>query len=476
MENILIGRNKEISELQRCYESNRSEFIIVYGRRRIGKTYLVRHCFQDKYDFMYVGARNLTQQRQLERFANSLCEFANLITPPVLKDWFEAFDQLKSYLQSLPKQRKVIFIDEMPWIDSYKSDFIKALETFWNGWAAMRDDIFFVACGSSTSWMVNNLIENQGGLHNRITNQIYLRPFNLNECEQYIESFDFGWDRYQIMQCYMALGGVPFYLSLLNPSWSLAQNLDNLFFRRNALLQQEFNELYNALFKHADKYIDVVRALSTKREGLTRQQISEMTGISGGGLTKILNNLERCDFILQYAHFGKTKNNSIYRLSDFYTLFYFSFAEKHDGKDEKFWTHNMNSPAVRAWQGFTFELLCMVHLDQIKQSLGISGIATESSTWRSKDKETEGAQIDLVISRADRIISLCEMKFSEEKYGMTEDYAEKLRDRMGIFRQETKTKRGLQNILVTPFGLTKSKHNGIINNVITAEGLFRAEE
>lgn len=476
MESMLIGRNKEIAELQRCYESNRSEFIIVYGRRRVGKTYLVRHCFQDKYDFMYVGARNLTQQQQLERFAESLAEFANLIVSPALKDWFEAFDQLKFYLQSLPKRRKVIFIDEMPWIDSYKSDFVKALEIFWNGWAAMRDDIFFVACGSSTSWMVNNLIENQGGLHNRITNQIYLRPFNLNECEQYIDRLDFGWDRYQIMQCYMALGGVPFYYSLLNPSWSLAQNLDNLFFRRNALLQQEFNELYNALFKHADKYIEVVRALSTKREGLTRQQINDMTGISGGGLTKILSNLERCDFILQYAQFGKAKNSAIYRLSDFYTLFYLSFAEKHDGKDEKFWTHNMNSPAVRAWQGFTFELLCMVHLDQIKQALGISGIATESSTWRSKDKESDGAQIDLVISRADRIISLCEMKFSEEKYGMTEDYAEKLRDRMGIFRQETKTRRGLQNVLVTPFGLTKSKHNSIINNVVTAEGLFRAEE
>ena len=270
-QNPLIGRETEIAQLKRVVESNRSEFVVVFGRRRIGKTFLIRKFFNDHYHFSYVGQRGVTDKIQLQRFALALQNYAGLENVPDFKNWFEAFDALRKYLSSLDTQtRKIIFIDEMPWIDRKQCDFVKALEDFWNAWANLRDDIVFIACGSATSWMVDNLMENQGGLHNRITSKIYLHPFTLKETEQYLESIDCHWDRYQIVECYMVFGGVPFYLSMLNSEESLAQNIDQLFFKKNSLLSLEFNELYNSLFSNANKYIAVVTALSQKKEGLDR--------------------------------------------------------------------------------------------------------------------------------------------------------------------------------------------------------------
>ena len=300
----LIARNREIKELRRLYQSKRSELVIVYGRRRIGKTFLVNQVFQNEFTFTYVGARKQPQRVQLERFARQLQEFSGSPYSPTLNSWEEAFEQLKTLIKMRPaKERKVVFFDEMPWIDTPRSSFVDALEYFWNAWAAQRSDILFIACGSATSWMVNKLVKNQGGLHNRITAQIYLRPFNLGECESFLHEYGCHCDRYTILQCYMALGGVPFYMSLLNPCESLVQNIDRLFFQKNAAMKEEFDELFNALFTHAEKYIDVVMALAGKREGMIRAEIIEKTKISGGGLSTILENLERCDFIETYSKF-----------------------------------------------------------------------------------------------------------------------------------------------------------------------------
>lgn len=472
-QNPLIGREKEIAQLKHIVNSNRSEFVVIFGRRRIGKTFLVRKFFEDRYHFSYVGQRDVTDAVQLQRFALALQNYAGLDNVPDFKNWFEAFDALKKYLGSLDaKKRKIIFIDEMPWIDRKQCDFVKALEDFWNAWANLRDDIVFIACGSATSWMVDNLMENQGGLHNRITNKIYLHPFTLKESEQYLDSIGCPWDRYQIVECYMILGGVPFYLSLLDPKESLAQNVDRLFFNKNALLSQEFNELYNSLFTNANKYIDVVAALSQKKEGLDRTEISESTGISGGMLTTILTNLERCDFILSYSRFNTKKNGSVYRLCDFYSLFYFNFIAGNFSKDENFWTHHLQSPRLRTWQGLTFEIVCLQHLDQIKTALGISGMATEASIWRCNDPEQGKAQIDLLIKRADRIIDLCEIKFCTEKFSIDKSYAERIRNRTALFRMKSKTRYGLANIFITTFGIVQGKNSGVVDGEITANQLF----
>lgn len=474
----IIGREREMSELQRSMESDRSEFVIVYGRRRVGKTYLVDYYFGKKYDFSFVGGHRLTKSKQLRNFAKALKKYAHLQKQPVFAEWYDAFDALEEYLESLPEDnRKVLFFDEMPWIDTPQSEFVDALEMFWNGWAARRTDIVFVASGSATSWMVDKIVENQGGLHGRITNNIYVRPFTLHEVELYLQSRGIGWDRYQILQAYMTIGGIPFYYSLLDARESLVQNIDRLFFRQNGELSTEFEELYNALFTNADKYTGVARALNSVREGMTREEISKKTGLKDTALTTVLRNLERSDFIIRYSQYGNKNKGAIYRLVDFFTLFYYRFVENQTGKDEQWWSHNFQSHSIDSWQGVSFELICLTHLNQIKKRLGISGISTEASSWRfvpAKDSEEKGTQIDLLIDRADRIINLCEMKFSVSPYVITKDYEQSLRRRMSIFQEKTKTRKALVNTFVTTFGVASGIHHSIVGSEVTMDDLFEA--
>ena len=470
----IIARSNEIELLNRKYNSDKSEFVIVYGRRRIGKTFLVNNVFAGRFTFTYVGARKQSPKKQLQCFADQLKQYSGSAYAPVLANWDEAFTALRTLIEARPKEeRKVVFFDEMPWIDTPRSSFVSALEYFWNAWAAQRNDILFIACGSATSWMVKNLVKNKGGLHNRITEQIYLRPFRLGECEEYLHANGCMWGRYTILQCYMTMGGVPYYMSLLDPTQSLAQNIDRLFFAKNASMRDEFDELFRALFVHSETYIAVMKALSRKKEGLVRAEIMEETNLSGGQLTKVLENLERCDFIEVYSRYKSSVRNSLYRISDPYTLFYFKFLAGHNSKDEHWWTNNMQSHSVEAWQGFSYETICRCHLDQIKRKLGISGISTNTSSWRMLgDEKHKGVQIDLLIDRADRVINVCEMKFSETPYAISKEYETKLREKMAIFRFETKTRKSLAMTMVTTYGVIQGIHSGIVQNEIVMDDLF----
>lgn len=454
-------------------ESERSEFVVVYGRRRIGKTFLVRRFFKDNYAFSFVGKHEMRREQQLAEFAKELMCYSHSTFVPQLKNWTEAFDALQRLLEIYNiSGKKVVFFDEMPWMDTPKSDFVSALENFWNGWANMRDDIVLVACGSATSWMVDKLLHNQGGLFNRITQKIYLRPFKLSEMEQYLDEKHFGWNRYQIAQCYMILGGIPFYLTLLNPKLSLLSNIDELFFAdAHAMLRTEYNELYSTLFKRPDNYLAVIRMLTERKEGFTRKEINEKTKLGGAALSKILSDLEQCDFIFSYARYGNAKNNAIYRIKDFYTLFYYKYVNGIDTKDSLRWTHLSSTPQVSSWQGFSFELLCLLHLDEIKKALGIDRILNDASAWRSRQPE-QNTQIDLVIERADHNINLCEMKFSSGMYAIDKGYEQKLRERMSIFQAETMTRCSTRITMVTTYGVLQNKHSGIVNDEVLLDDLF----
>lgn len=454
-------------------ESERSEFVVVYGRRRIGKTFLVRRFFRDNYAFSFVGKHEMGREQQLTEFAKELMRYSHSTFVPQLKNWTEAFDALQRLLETYNiSGKKVVFFDEMPWMDTPKSDFVSALENFWNGWANMRDDIVLVACGSATSWMVDKLLHNQGGLFNRITQKLYLRPFKLSEMEQYLDEKHFGWNRYQIAQCYMILGGIPFYLTLLNPKLSLLSNIDELFFAdAHAMLRTEYNELYSTLFKRPDNYLAVIRMLTERKEGFTRKEINEKTKLGGAALSKILSDLEQCDFIFSYARYGNAKNNAIYRIKDFYTLFYYKYVNGIDTKDSLRWTHLSSMPQVSSWQGFSFELLCLLHLDEIKKALGIDRILNDASAWRSKQPE-QNTQIDLVIERADHNINLCEMKFSSGMYAIDKGYEQKLRERMSIFLAETMTRCSTRITMVTTYGVLQNKHSGIVNDEVLLDDLF----
>lgn len=477
MNTKLVARHRECNELEKCMNSDKSEFVIICGRRRIGKTYLIDKFFEGRFDFKYVGGHNLRTREQLRNFAKALKKYSGK-KHDEFADWFEAFDALEEYLESLPADRKkVIFIDEMPWMDSKRSNFLSALENFWNGWANGQYNIVLVATGSATSWMVDKLIKNRGGLHNRITRRLYLSPFTLKEMEEYLKRRRTTWGRYEMLQCYMVTGGIPYYLDLIEPRESLAKNIDRLCYADDGALRKEFDELYNAVFPTADTYITVVRALSTHKNGLTRREIGKATGLTGANLTRIIDNLEKCNFIGRRAQFGNKKNDAIYRLIDFYTLFYFKFIEKNLTLDCTWWSHHLDSSGIAAWQGLTFEIICMEHHQQIKEALGISGIATSVSTWRcypDEKDELPGAQIDMIIERADRMIHLCEMKFSQKAYNISSDYEKKLRDRMWLFDLKTKNKMPVVHTFITTFGLGEGRHHDIVHSEVTMDDLFNS--
>lgn len=464
----MYGRDEQIKEFEEYMSSARSEFVVITGRRRIGKTFLVNEIFRDKFSFYYTGGHNLNMQRQLQNFSSALQEYGRMALEPKLKNWFEAFKMLRHILEKDRKRhKKVVFFDEMPWIDTPKSDFIAALENFWNAWAAQRNDILLIATGSATSWMADKLYSNKGGLHNRVTHRIYLQPFSLSETEQYLQSVGCKWDRYQQVQAYMIFGGVPFYLSLISPKESLDYNIDKLFFNPNAQLRNEFDELYPALFAHSELYIKVIRALASRRDGMTRKEISEVTKLQGSTLSKILKNLCLCDFVIDYVQFAHSKQGTVYRLSDFYTLFYLYFVDKDNSKDIGRWSHISKSAKSIIWQGLTFELVCLTHIQQIKKALGIDGIETEVSTWRG-----EGMQIDMIIDRADRLINLCEIKFSKEPIAISKEYAEHVRLRSALFRQKTQTRKGLINTFITSYGVLQGKNSSVADNEIVINQLF----
>lgn len=473
MEKVIIGRQYEWNLLGDVMKSKESELVIVYGRRRVGKTFLVNQFFNNTYTFKHTGVYNKGTEVQLERFAASMSDYSgtDVSTPAT---WYKAFDMLKNYLKSVTAERKVVFIDEMPWLDTENSNFVSAFESFWNGWASAEGNIVLVACGSATSWMTDKLLGDQGGLFNRAATRMYLRPFNLNETEQYLKSRGFELTRYDIAQCYMIMGGIPFYLKQMNPRWSFSQNIDNIFFKEKGLLWDEFEHLYRTLFKQADTHIAVVEALSKKRMGLTRKELAKELGISDNGVFgKVLKNLVDNEFIRAYNFYGRKKRDTVYQLADFYSMFYFAYIKDNYGRDEHFWTNSVDLPSRRSWAGYTFEQLCLYHIEQIRRSIGISAVQCETSAWFSRSTaDTPGAQIDLLIDRRDRVINICEMKYSINEFVIDKDYEASIRNKIQVFKETTGTNKALQVVMITTYGVKANMYSGIVQSQVTLDALF----
>ena len=468
--NQLIGREKEIRMLRENLNSPKSEFVAVYGRRRVGKTYLIREAFNNSFSFYLTGIANVGMKRQLAEFhARLVYHFRDEHGIVPAADWFEAFRQLISLLEKQDSGgKKIIFLDELPWLDTRGSKFLSGLEHFWNSWASARKDILLVACGSAASWMINNLLRNRGGLHNRVTERIKLEPFNLYETEQLLDSKNMGYDRYQVIQAYMAFGGIPFYLERLKKGLSATQNINLLCFERNAPFRTEYEDLYASLFNRAERHTSIIEALSEKNKGLSRLEIINKTGISnGGGLSRLLKELEESSFIRPYRSFGKKQQDTLYQLVDLYSLFYLNFIKNSSPDDENFWLNAAESPAYRAWSGYAFEMVCLHHVQQIKKALGIGGVQTSIYSWHSND-----AQVDLVIDRKDQVVNLCEMKFSIHPFTITKEYADKLRHKIGAFKAATKTRKSIFITLVTTHGLVQNQHTYLAQNEIVMDALF----
>lgn len=472
MKENIIGRQAEKKLLEEVVQSTKSEFVAITGRRRVGKTFLVKEYFENCLTFQTAGMSNENTSHQLKAFYQDLLGSGLHNDSVAPKDWIEAFALLRQLLESSPAKRKIVFLDELPWMDTPRSGFVAALEHFWNVWASARHDIVLIVCGSATSWMMDKLINNHGGLHNRITRSIFLQPLTLGESEAFLLRKGFMLSRYEEAVCYMVFGGIPYYLDLLEPGLTLTENIDGLLFRREGMLRHEFRNLYAALFKNSDDYIAVVKALSKKGYGMTRDEIIRYTGIgSNGGLTKVLRNLEYCGFIRSYDVFkGKRGESIIYQLVDFYTLFYFMFLQNSKTATGHYWASLQGKPQFYTWAGLTFELLCLTHIAQIKSALGISGIETLEYAWR--DNSINGAQVDMVIERADPTINICEMKFSQNEYEITAEYERKLRDKLSAFSSLVKRKKSLQLTMITTYGVKRNTHSGIVAKSIVLDQLF----
>jgi len=453
----LIGRKNEISILQNALKSNKPELIAVYGRRRIGKTFLVRNVYKNYIQFEFSGINNCSLKQQLNNFYLTLADKNDSFKKPT--DWIEAFHQLNQYISKLTsKKKKVIFIDEFPWLDSRKSNFLSAFDNFWNSYATKRDDLVVVICGSAASYMVKNIIKSKGGLHNRITNKIQLLPFNLFETELLLKKNKVKLTRYDILQIYMAMGGVPYYLEKILPGESVAQAIDRLCFTKDGVLRNEFNNVFASLFDQHDNHEAIIRALASVRKGLTRTEIAKKSKLkSGGTLSKTLTELEESGFIEKYLPY-KGNKDSVYRLTDEYSLFYIKYIENIKPSNKGIWIKMYNQPTYKIWSGFSFETICIKHVEQIKEGLKISGVNSLQGSWIEKNKKNN-AQIDLLIDRDDNIINICEMKFYNTGFILDKKYANEIAKKVDAFCLSTKTKKNIFVTFITSYGLISNKYS-----------------
>lgn len=471
---MLIGRTKEKQLLIDALHEEYSQFIAVYGRRRVGKTFLIREAYDYTFDFQFTGAAKLTARKQLVRFRRALKEHGQKDTPE-LTNWGDAFSELKRLINGLQTGKKVVFLDELPWMDAPRSGFLSELESFWNGWASARKDIVFVVCGSSTSWMVKKIIKNKGGLHNRLSHRISLKPFPLGLCEQLAQSRGLVLSRKQLLDAYMVFGGVPYYWSLLQKGASVTQEIDRLIFSPDGELNDEFEMLYASLFKKPEPYIRVIELLARKKMGMTRMELLAAGGFEdNGSFSDILKDLEWCGFIRSYSMMGYKKKSDLFQLIDHYTLFYYEYI---DGQRQgaNYWKSMLGTPKYNTWCGLAFERTCLWHIDQIKKQLGISGILTNEYAWRcsgDENKNLRGVQIDLLIDRSDGIIDICEMKYSQEPYVISADYGRELQRKRDVLAKVTGTESAVHTIMVTTEGVAHNEEWGEIQAEVNLDNLF----
>lgn len=475
----MIGRKSEVAELERIYQSGRPEFVVIYGRRRVGKTFLVTQTFGDRLSFHHTGVYSGDQEEgagrkrtQLESFYYSLLNHGmEGISRP--KTWMEAFFQLEQLLARLDNgSRQVVFLDELPWMDTAKSGFLPAFENFWNGWCQYRNKMMLIVCGSATSWILSNISQSKGGLYGRTTQEIKLSPFTLKSCEEYFAHEQIEMSRYDIVQSYMVFGGIPYYLAYFRPGKSLEANVDDLLFGSRPKLKDELNRLFGAIFGNPEDCKKIIRLLATRHSGFSREEIAEKTGISlGGGLSCTLSALEESDFIAKYTPYGESAKRIKYRLIDNFCLFWVKYVDP--SKESSFMVDNAASEILDSWRGVAFEEVCRQHIPEIKRALGIDGVRSSVSAWNVKgDEEKEGLQIDMIIRRADHVVNLCEMKFSSDSYAIDKEEDARLRKRREELARTLSKKEVVHLTFVTTFGVAYGKYSGIVQKQITMDDLF----
>lgn len=472
----MLGRIAEIKTLEKILRKKKSSFLAVTGRRRIGKTYLIDKFFEKNMCFRITGIQNANIEEQLNNFSIKLSEYSKTPILHSASNWQEAFLQLKTYLLSLEKRTKrVIFIDELPWITTQKSKFLQFLAHFWNDYLSKESHFILVICGSASSWLTKNIINDKGGLHNRITDLINLKPFTLSETKKFLLSLNIRLSHQEISKLYMSLGGVPFYLEQIRKGESSAIAIERICFSDGGILKNEYDNLYKALFRNADKHEAIVKVLAKKSSGLTRNEILTQSKIKAGGTyDRTIDDLLVSGFITKFIPFGRKKRGVMYRLNDEFSIFFHRFIKPNKKYTEGMWSQISASQAYKIWTGYAFENLCLKHIDELKKAIGITAVYTEISSYRKEGtKEEKGFQIDLIIDRKDDIINLCEMKYYDASFKIDKKYASELRERKQRFIEHTKTKKQVFNTFITNYGLFDNEYaSDIADTEIVLDELF----
>lgn len=466
----LLGRQKEIKHFENLLTSSAAEFIAVYGRRRVGKTYLIHEYFKNKGIYVELtGRKGASKSLQLKNFAQIYADVFNQGVKHFLPTtWDEAFYQLHEKIEQQtlagafadPSQKIILFFDELPWLAAPKSGFLEALDLCWNRYLSRNPHVILIVCGSAAEWMIKKIIANKAGLHNRLTRPpIQLMPFTLSETEAYFKARRIVLERKQIVDIYMALGGVAYYLNLVPAGKSSPEILQQLFFMHNAPLRAEFYHLFASLFQHSEKHVAIIKVLAATKQGLTHSELmNNVDGLSsGGGSAAILEELENCGFILKMPEYGKKKKEARYRLIDAFSLFFLRWVEGVGDVGESYWPRKMGSAAYFAWAGYAFENLCFQHYPDIIKALELSVMAEAKSGWFLKGNQDEdGAQIDLIIDRADKCMNLCEIKFYDDEFVIDKAYAATLRRKKTLFREKSKTRKTLFTTMISTYGVKKN--------------------
>ena len=471
----IIGREREIKDLEKYVKSGRPEFIAIYGRRRVGKTYLINQLFNGRLAFSMTGVIDGDFNEEMEAFMDAM-DLYGFSVEEQPATWMKAFSLLRKALQPIVSKDKtcIVFLDEIPCLDTKRSGFAKALGHFWNSWASLQNNMKLIVCGSATTWMVKNIIDSHGGLHDRITHELKLLPFTLKETEQYLQNQGFHWSRLSVVQSYMIFGGVAYYLSLLDPNLSLTQNIDQLYFDTEGALRREYKRLFKTLFQSPEPYKRIVELLAKHKQGMTRNELLLALGKdSGGNLSNQLENLLECGFLRKYMVREKNvvkDKGSIYQMVDMFSLFHIHFEGK-SGSDSHYWANHLGTSKLNSWLGLAYERICLLHSSQIKESLHIDTIASQQYSWRSKEN-SPAAQIDLIIDRADDVVNICEIKYSTREYRLSEEESKKMAYRIESFRRETGSRQSLYLTLITASPLAENDYSDEIPIKLSMDALF----
>ena len=468
MSKEISGRHIEKEKFNESLNSHRSELIAVYGRRRIGKTYLIREYFSKNLLFSFSGLRDGVKQNQIENFMIELRTISNKFQDSKPENWLQALDLLKQYLKGFKetKKKKVIFIDEFPWVDTMRSNFLPAFENFWNTYCTTRNDLIVVVCGSAASYMLKKIIRNRGGLHNRITRKIKLQPFTLSEVKEFFTTKKIILPEIEIVKIYMTFGGVAEYLEHIQPGDSAVTAIERICFQKGAQLEYEFDEVFKSLFDEGTYHEQIIQALCRgAKMGMTRDEILKDKKItSGGQFSTSLEELIESGFIEKYEAIGNNRKITRYRIFDEFCLFHLQFIAKNKNNQ---WSQLHTTNEYKVWCGYAFEMICYKHIDSIKKTLKCDQISSKNYSWSNKN-----AQIDLVIDRNDNTILLCELKFYNDVFAIETDYASKLRNKESQFKEETKTKKGVYTVMISPWGTTGKHGIGLVTKDLNLDSLF----